>query len=201
MLALSTFHQASCASITGFRFLSRGHIFFSFTEAILFKILVSEQIFYLAHWINIVDGTNIVNLPEEWSGLNSICADNARGERCERSHFSQASVCWGDWAWQKGHAELSLMPERFSNLTATFQSQLFHITRILRFWILFTKCMPQIYIVSFQLKLTLYVLLFPNTAFVKASLLIFTVIGCSLTLFTVNVHCVLLPYGKCGSCH
>lgn len=41
-------------------------------------------------WINIVDGTNIVNLLEEWSRLNSISADNAVGERRSET----VPLCW-----------------------------------------------------------------------------------------------------------
>lgn len=57
------------------------------------------------NWINLVDGTNIVNPPEEWSRLKSICADKARRERRELVSLQSS----GDWAWQKGHAENSLM--------------------------------------------------------------------------------------------
>lgn len=41
-------------------------------------------------WINIVDGTNIVNLLEEWSRLNSISADNAVGQRRSET----VPLCW-----------------------------------------------------------------------------------------------------------
>lgn len=50
------------------------------SEAIHLQALLATRSLICAEWINIVDGTNIVNLQEEWRRLNSISADNSKGE-------------------------------------------------------------------------------------------------------------------------
>lgn len=74
-----TFHQTSCASVT--RLPPFFHICTILSSWRLFSTesLLGTWSFICQNWINIVDGTNIVNLPEERFGLNSISAHNTRG--------------------------------------------------------------------------------------------------------------------------
>lgn len=73
--------------------------------------------------INVVDGTNIVNLLEEWSRLNSISADKSR-----EIYSEAAPLCWkshvlrGHWSRPAGMQRLlSLIPTwPFSSCTFVF---------------------------------------------------------------------------------
>lgn len=58
--------------------------------------LLATGSFICQNWINIVDGTNIVNLPEEWGWLNSISADNTRGKALRDSATLLKVFCSGE---------------------------------------------------------------------------------------------------------
>lgn len=80
LLTSKTFSQTNCASVT--RLPPFLHVSTILSSLRLFstKSLLATGSFICQNWINIVDGTNIVNLLEEWSWLNSISADNTRGK-------------------------------------------------------------------------------------------------------------------------
>lgn len=111
LLTSKTFHQSNCASVTKLPPLL--HVSPTLSPPKLFSTesLLATGSFICQNWINIVDGTNIVNLPEEWSWLNSICADNTGGESTQRQcHFAESLLFWrGYWPWQRGDAEFALI--------------------------------------------------------------------------------------------
>lgn len=83
--------------------LLQGYLLFFMSHAILYppKLFSTESFlatgsFICQNWINIVDGTNIVNLSEEWSWLNSISADNTRGKALGDSATLLKVFCSGE---------------------------------------------------------------------------------------------------------
>lgn len=100
-----SFHQTNGSSLTSSALLFFS-AFFSSRRPFSAKLL-STWSFICHNWINIVDGTNIVNLPEEWGRLNSILADNTKGKSTRRlCYFAESPPVWrGYWPWQKGDAE------------------------------------------------------------------------------------------------
>lgn len=110
-LTSKTFYQTNCASVT--RLPPFPHVSAILTPSKLFssESFLATGSFICQNWINIVDGTNIVNLPEEWSWLNSISADNTGGKCTQRQcYFAESLLFWrGYWSWQKGDAEFALI--------------------------------------------------------------------------------------------
>lgn len=127
LLTSKTFHQTNCASVT--RLAPFLHV-----SAILFppklfstKSVLATGSFICQNWINIVDGTNIVNLPEEWHWLNSISADNTRGKALGDSATLLKVFCSGEVIGLDKRVMQSLpslMPKCPSNLWVEFFLQL-----------------------------------------------------------------------------
>lgn len=97
----------------------------SFPPSKLFfnKSFLATGSFICQNWINIVDGTNIVNLAEEWSWLNSISADNTGGKALRDSATLLKVFCSGEViGLDKGVMQSlpSLMPKCPSNLRVEF---------------------------------------------------------------------------------
>lgn len=88
-----SFHQSKCASVT--RFPSFLHAFAIVSSPTLFSTnsLFVTGSFICWTWINIVDGTNIVNLLEEWNWLNSILADNTKGNAVRDGATLLSVIC------------------------------------------------------------------------------------------------------------
>lgn len=96
LLTSKTCRQTNCASVTRLPPFLCVSAIFSSLKLFSGKSLLATGSFICQNWINIVDGTNIVNLPEEWSWLNSISADNTKRKALRDSATLLKVLCSGE---------------------------------------------------------------------------------------------------------
>lgn len=95
-LTFKTLYHIKCASLTRLLLLVCFFVILSSLKLFFTDSLLATGSFICQNWINIVDGTNIVNLPEEWSWLNSISADNTRGKALRDTATLLKVFCFGE---------------------------------------------------------------------------------------------------------
>lgn len=123
LLTSKTFHQTNCASVTRLPLFLLVSAIHSPPKLFSTESFLATGSFICQNWINIVDGTNIVNLPEEWSWLNSISADNTRGKALRDSATLLKVFCSGEvigFDKRVMQSLPSLMPKCPSNLGGEF---------------------------------------------------------------------------------